>query len=163
MVVQVGDVNLGAGNNDNQRLNENPIFNLRTRLLYDNVYTDILSELNLECKYTSEIDLANYLNYITYPYLSALSLNCNSLSKKSDEIKNLLSNLNSKNNSDLHILCLQETRSNDSLRFNFNGYNCFLNGRDTSSGGVGILIKDNISCEKLSNKFFVKNILKQSA
>ena len=145
-------------------IENNPKYDFKNEILYDNFFAEVLRDFEINCQYITESDASNLLKNINFDYFSLLSLNCQSLNAKFNEIKNLISS-SEEGGGSLDILTLSETWVKDLNFFNINGYNLFGNARPIGKGGGGtcIYVKKNITSKQISNPlFFLSNILEST-
>lgn len=78
-----------------------------------------------------------FVNFLINSFVKILAWNCNSIRPKILE----LCNLNQKENFD--IICLSETKLNNSHSLNIPGYACYREDRNCNGGGVAIFVRSN--------------------
>ena len=123
-------------------LNNNPILNYRTNILYNCFFSDILNEIEVDCRYHTELDIKNILSSFTETYLSVIGLiyhrkiglNCQSLNAKFIEINNLINCLTG-DGSKVDVLCLNETWIKNFENFSIPNFNVFYSIREKERGG----------------------------
>ena len=105
------------------------------------------------------------MSNISSDFFSILSLNCQSLNSKFNEIKNLISSLEEGGGSIDILAALSETWVKELNPFNIQGYNLYCDSRPKGKGGGGtcIYIKKEINAKQISNLlFFLSNILEST-
>ena len=143
--------------------NEIALFDLTNNLLYDSIYANMFTDLNLSCSYFTEDSVRVELNNITKEYLSFFSVNIQSIASKYGELVNFISNI-SKNKCKIDFFSLQETWNDNFSNFNLPGFKIFFSARTNGSrGGCCIYVKDNIDAYQIIDpKLFINNIIEST-
>lgn len=135
-------------------------FNLSANPLYNNVFSEVFDEMRIDCKYYDEAEIPQLINSLDYDAITCIGLNIQSLASKFTEFKNMIDNINT-GRSQIAFFCLQEhwLHNNNTDFYNIEGYKSFFKCRENGrGGGVGIFARKDISCELISNNFFLNNI-----
>lgn len=145
-------------------LNNNPILNYRTNILYNSFFSDILNEIEVDCRYHTELDIKNILSSFTETYLSVIGLNCQSLNAKFIEINNLINCLTG-DGSKVDVLCLNETWIKNFDNFSIPNFNVFYSIREKERGGGScIYLNSSITANQINdNRLFIPHILEAVA
>ena len=159
------NINVNESNNIHQlidrditNLNNDLRLNLKCQVLYGTNYAELVDDFNLPpCNYYSEETIKDFLNSTNIHYLSAYSINVQSILSKFNEITLFLDSMND-GKSKVDILSLQEIWH--SFDLTFNGYQYFKNNRSTGQGGgVGFLIRKGISVVQINDSMYFKDRL----
>ena len=140
--------------------NDTVHLDLTNPLLYNNFYANLFNDLDLKCRYFSEISAGDLLKQIKEPFISCFNLNVQSINSKFLDLNNFINNIHQKGVT-LEILALQETWTNDFSRFSIPDYNIFFSARTLPGrGGAAIYSHKTLTSVQISHPcLFIDNIL----
>ena len=106
----------------------------------------IYNNQNHSSRYITESQMNDFFNFSDLCALNLMHINCRSLKKNFEPVKNFLNFLSVP----ISVLAVTETWLNDSLHdvFFIKGYNFFSKCRiNKSGGGVGLYVNSELSCK----------------
>ena len=113
----------------------------------ENFNNEILNEFNddIQPSYYTDLKDINLVLKNRNEHFNIISLNCQSLNAKVDQLTTMIESINNKENQ-LDAICLQETwltNTTDTSIYNLKGYNLICQGKSASKhGGLAIYLKN---------------------